>query len=375
MDTEELIRCPGVLALECSTGTTPARLVLDRDEADTLAGRIASDLAGLLPDLAGTRLAVAGALFDAAQLLRPGFPAYTTLDELAARLPRERGGIVAFGAREGRMPVQPLTPDPALSGSPMLYLPWILQADATRGPALAEAMETELIGRGEADAHTADFLMRLLDMRLEHARYLTRQDLLAMTCVQYEHAGLAPLWSMLEAALLTPQAEESGVSARGLPLRYAQGRLHVDSPLARLHDMPHASAADAAHTLAGWVFELRQYAAVLAAHQLPLRIGEDPGDREGLYLEPLAQADPGLPAPVLHTHPAPGLGIIAISVAQADGPRTRVLAHALVLAGRLDEHLAWLAGIYGADPTPRKLDGLGLDDASMLAVPPDHSLH
>jgi len=375
VDTEDLIRCHGVLALEYVPGASPDRLLLDRDDSEKLAGRIAVDLAALLPDLAGTRLAVAGALFDAAQLLRPGFPAYATLDELAARLPRERGGIVAFGARDGRMPVQPLMPDPQLAGGPMLYLPWILQADAAHGPTLAETMETELIGRGEVGDRTADFLMRTLGARLQHARYLTRHDLLAMTCVQYEHAGLAPLWSMLEAALLTPQAEESGVSARGLPLRYAQGRLHVDSPLARLHDMPHASAADAAHTLAGWVFELRQYAAVLAAHQLPLRIGEDPGDREGLYLEPLAQADPGLPAPVLHTHPAPGLGIIAISVAQADGPRTHVLAHALVLAGRLDEHLAWLAGIYVADPKPRNLDRLGLDAAFMLAVPPDHSLH
>jgi hypothetical protein len=46
-----------------------------------------------------------------------------------------------------------------------------------------------------------------------------------------------------------------------------------------------------------------------------------------------------------------------------------------VLAGRLDEHLAWLAGIYVADPKPRNLDRLGLDAAFMLAVPPDHSLH
>jgi hypothetical protein len=375
VDTEDLIRCPGVLALECSTGASPERLVLDRDEADTLADRIAADLAGLLPDLAGTRLAVAGALFDAAQLLRPGFPAYTTLDELAARLPRERGGIVAFGAREGRMPVQPLTPDPALSGSPMLYLPWILQADATRGPTLAEAMETELIGRGEAGAHTADYLMRLLDMRLEHARYLTRQDLMAMTCVQYEHAGLAPLWTVLEAALLAPHGTESTVSARGLPLRYEHGAVHAASPLQQLRATKHETPDEAAHTLAGWIFELRQYAAVLAAHQLPLRIDGNAADHEGLFLEPVAETNPILPTPALFTHPAPGLGIVAISIAQTDGPHVHPIAHALVLAGPLDTHLSRLADRYGTVPTPQPLERLCMDKSFSLTVPAQSPLH
>ena len=35
--------------------------------------------------------------------------------------------------------------------------------------------------RGEAGAATADFLMRTLGVRLEHARYLSRDDLLAST--------------------------------------------------------------------------------------------------------------------------------------------------------------------------------------------------
>ncbi len=375
MDIDDLISCPGVLALECSTDTLPARPVLDRDDAETLAGHIAADLATLLPDLSDTRLAVAGALFDAAQLLRPGFPAWATLDELAARLPRERGGIVALGARDGRMPVQPLTPDPRLAGSPMLYLPWTVQADPERGRTLGEAMEVELVGRGEAGPRTADFLMRTLDMRLEHARYLSRHDLLAMTCVQYEHAGLAPLWTTLEAALLSPYAEEATVSARGLPMRYAGGAVHVASPLAQLRATRHESTADAAHTLAGWVFELRQYAAVLAAHQLPLRIDDDTGAGDGLYLRHLADADASLPPPALHTHPAPGLGVIAVSVAQVDGPRVHVLAHALLLGGALDAHLAVLAQRYAASAAPQALDRLALDARFALTVPPAQALH
>lgn len=62
-------------------------------------------------------------------------------------------------------------------------------------------------------------------------------------------------------------------------------------------------------------------------------------------------------------------------MAQSSVPRTHVLAHALVLPGHLDKHLAWLAGRHGAGPKPRLLGRIGVDDASMLNVPPAHPLH
>ncbi|RAP57239.1 hypothetical protein [Oleiagrimonas sp. MCCC 1A03011] len=374
MDHDDLISCPGVLALECAPGTHPSRVLLERDEIEVLAGFIAADLAGLLPDLTETRLAVAGALFDAAQLLRPQFPAYATLDELAARLPRDRGGIVAFGARDGRMPAQPLTPDPVLAGSPMLYLPWTLQAPQSIGKELGEAMEVELIGRGEAGTRTADFLMRTLDMQLEHARYLSRHDLMALTCVQYEHANLAPLWNVLEAALLSPASREDTVSARGLPMRYADGTVQIASPLTQLRERA-SDADDDVHTLAGWVFELRQFAAVLQAHAVPMQLDGNADDASTRFLDIHAPADPALPPPALYTHRAPGLGVIAVSVAQTDGARMHVLANALLLGGRLDDHLAVLAARFDADAAPHELERVHLDADRRLTPPPAQRLH
>lgn len=353
----------------------PQRLVLERNEAETLANLVADDLSALLPDLDNTRLALAAGLFDAAQLLRPGFPAWTTLDELAARLPRDAGGVVAFGAREGRMPAQALMPETQLASGAMLHLPWTLQTEARHAQPLGQAMETRLLGSGEAGARTADFLMRTLGMRLAHARYFSRHDLLALTCVHYEHAGLAPLWTGLEAALLSPHGTENTVSARGLPLRYESGTIHVASPLERLGKEPHENPAAAAHTLAGWIFELRQYAAVLAAHHVPLRIDGDADDRADLYLHQVADADPSLPSPTLYTHSAPGLGTVAITIAQVDGPRVHTLAHALVLGGALDDHLAHLAQRYATPATAHPLGRLVLDPRYALTVPPPQALH
>src|SRR5690349_22505895 len=303
MDAQPLIALPAVLALECSPGSSPAAMTLSRDQADALAALIADDLHALLPRIGEARLALAGALFDPVELLRPGFPAWTTLDELARRVPRSHlENVVAFGSHEGHMPAQTLEPEPEHAGGALRLLPLSVLAPEPLAEDLAQQMEMQLVGRGEAGARTADWLMRTLGVQLEHARYLSRNDLLALTCVQYEHVNLAPLWSLLEVALLTPYQPESALSARGLPLRYADGAVHAGSPAAWLASQPGA-VADRAHAFAGLVFELRQYAALLEAHQLPLKLEEGEADAGGL-LESVAAPDPALAPPMLFAHEA-----------------------------------------------------------------------
>lgn len=375
MDREDLIGCHALLALELSPDDRPARTWLSREEAEQLAGFVADDLRPLLPRVEDARLALAGAHFDAAELLRPGFPVFSTLDELAARVPRVQGGIVAFGAHEGRMPAQTLSPETALEGGPMRYLPWTLLAPPDLGRQLGEAMEVELIGRGEAGSRTADFLMRTLGVQLEHARYLSRHDLLAMTCVQYEHANLAPLWTLLEAALLTPYRAESTLSAHGLPLRYADGRIDADSPLDWAATPAAGANGDRTHALAATVFELRQYAAVLAAHAVPLAVG-GAALFEGAALQVADDPDPRVGPVRLVAHRAPGLGVVLLDAVQAEGPQPHVLARAIPLSGRLDTLASALAERFGAaSADPGAAVPLRLDDAGTVRVPTGHALH
>src|SRR5690242_7036967 len=88
---------PAVLALELSPGEHSQRLTLSRDEAAELAALVADDLHALVPKIAEARLTVGGAVFDAVELLRPGFPVWATLDELARRVPRgQLENVVAF---------------------------------------------------------------------------------------------------------------------------------------------------------------------------------------------------------------------------------------------------------------------------------------
>ena len=375
MEAQTLLALPVVLALEPVAGEPPAQLTLSRDEAAELAALVAVDLHALVPQVDAARLALAGALFDQVELLRPGFPVWATLDELARRVPRGHlENVVAFGSHEGHMPTQPLEPSPVYAEGPMRLLPMSLLAPAELAEELSEQLEIQLVGRGEAGTLTADWLMRTLGIRLEHVRYLSRNDLLALTCVQYEHVNLAPLWALLEAALLTPYREEATMSARGLALRYADGKVLAQSPAQWLAAQT-SDAMERAHGFAGIVFELRQYAALLDAHQLPLQLQTGAAQQteaaHGYLLETLAAADPGYDPPALFAHEAPGLGVIAVTVAQrGDGGHARALAHAYPLQPQaLGPLLALLADRYGSAGELHALGRVVLGDDGRLGAP------
>lgn len=380
LDASPLFALPAVLALEVSTGpATLAQTTLSRDEAAELAALIATDLHALLPQVGEARLAVAGALFDPVELLRPGFPVWAALDELARRVPRGHlDNVVAFGTHEGQMPTPTLQPDAAYAGGPLRLLPLSLLAADPLAETLREALEVELIGRGEAGTRTADWLMRRLGARLEHVRYLSRNDLLALTCVQYEHVNLAPLWTLLEAALLATDQTEQVLSARGLELQYRAGAVHAQSPAQWLATQAGDEAARA-HAFAGIVFELRQYASLLGAHGLRLLLANDDGAdsaEAGYLLETLATIEPGYAAPQLFAHEAPGLGVVAVTVAQPiEGGRARALAHGYPLQPQaLGVLVAMLADRYAIDAEVHAL-GRVLIDADGRLNGPAAALH
>src|SRR3546814_4530153 len=81
--------------------------------------------------------------------------------------------------------------------------------------------------RGMAGADTALLAQEAFGLQVEHARYLTLHDLCALMAMQYDHAGLAPLWPVLETALLSPD-REAWLDAPPEPLlRYADREARI----------------------------------------------------------------------------------------------------------------------------------------------------
>lgn len=263
----------GAVALELVAGAEPQRLRLDREAAARCADGIANDLARLLPEAAGLDLAVAAALFDPAELLRPGWPVHAAIAALAARAPGTRGGrVLAFGARDGRMLDAGLEPDQALAGGPLRVLPWQLSGPAPAVAAASARLEELLLDRGMAEAATALALQDAFGVALEHVRLATLNDLLALTAMQYRHAALEGAWAVIEAALLTPSGTVE-TRSDGPPLAWRDGRAllgSLDLPAWRASALIDAESGseDAARAYRYWQMRERQLAAVLQAHGL-----------------------------------------------------------------------------------------------------------
>lgn len=366
---------PLTLALELVEGQTLAQCTLTRDEAAELAAMIASDLHMLIPEVGAARLTLAGTLLDAVELLRPGFPVWAALDELARRVPRgHRDNVLAFGSYDGQMPEPVLEPSGEYADGALRLLPMSVLTPPDLAVELSECLENQLIDRGKVSEPTADWLMRTLGMRLAHVRYLSRNDLLAVMCAQYGHVALGPLWDLLEVALLTPEQDATSVTERGLTLEFAQGAVLAQSPAQWLAEQD-SDDAQRAHDFADIIFELRQYALLLDAHRVPLQLlahgGRTSASDPSYLLEMLSAADPAYDPPALFAHEAPGLGVVAISVAQRGaGGVARVLAQGYPLRPQaLAPLLAVLADRYAIPGDMRALGRVWLDANGGLGAP------
>ena len=250
-----LTSCPALLALELIPDGAPQSLMLPIETAPLLGDAIASDLSRLVPGVETMGLAVAAALYDQAQILRPHWPVHAELARMHQQ--SQRGGwqptITCFGASGGHMAAPVLEPDARLIGSPLLLIPFVLVGHSADAAQIGAQMERDFEEKGLAAASTALLLNQALSIRVEHARYLTHHDLCAMTALQYAHAGLEGIWQILECALLSPEREERVALEGGASLHYRDGQIvltgHVD----------HVNA--------------RQAVAILAAHGLETRIG------------------------------------------------------------------------------------------------------
>lgn len=260
----------GVIALELRDGQPPREAALAVARAGDVAELLGRDLVALAPAAAGCDLALLGAHFDPAEALRPGWPVHRRVQELLQRAPGRGQGAraIGFGAdAAGEVPL-PLHCDPALAGGGLRVLPFVLQGEGIE--AVAAVLEAELLDRGMASAGLALALQDGLGASIEHARLLSLHDLLAMTALQYENAGLAPLWTLLEAALLAPDAEAWLDRAPEPLARYGDGevRIALMDPVA-WHARNAPAEADAARLERGFALfqaRQRQFAAVLGAH-------------------------------------------------------------------------------------------------------------
>ena len=274
----------GAFAIEVVGAAPVDRDRLAQAEVGALAQLIARDLADFAPEAARLELITVGAHYDPVELLRPGWPLHRELDELAARAPHagagsDRGRIIAFGASDSVLPGA-LAPSPDFLGGPLRLVPFVLTGPVDVVARVGDAFERELIDVGMAAADTALAAQAAFGLQVEHARYLTVHDLAAMTSIQYEHAGLAPLWPLLETALLRPD-QSSWLDQPPEPLVHfsrGEARIALLSPAAweqhyeaQVTNIDEEQRARQQRRFQHFQARQRQIAAVLTAHAIAVQ--------------------------------------------------------------------------------------------------------
>lgn len=379
----ETTHFPLLLALELDAEQRPARLSLTAEEVAGLVDRVAVDLAKLVPGIEQLGLVVCASLLDPAQALRPGWPLFAELALQYERHARGREGahLVGLGSAAGRMAAPLLEPEPGLGVGALVVLPLLLLGSSGAIGAAAERLETVLEEQGLAGADTAWYLGRALSAKIEHARYLTLNDLCALTQLQLEHAGMSAGWAMLEAALHDSGEREVALGDHGTPLVHLPSGVYlgiaaVDDLAGDLADAPIEQRADA---FAVRKLEERMLAALLSAHGLAPTLVRH-GGVDALERQPRVEdevlwiahataagaADARIDEVVL-----PELGCVALLLSER-GSAGRVLLAEAYPCGRgglrgARQRLRALA----ADAGSATLTRLPLDAAGRMSVPED----
>ena len=265
----------GLIAIELREAGIPEHPALSSAAAGEVAALLGRDLAKLVQTELDCDLGLLAVHVDPAEVLRPGWPVHAALEDLLQRMPGERMGprTIGFGAdAQGELP-EPLRADPDCAGGALRVMPFVLRGEAVTE--VANVLEAELFDHGMASADLALALQAGIGGRIEHMRYQSLHDLLAMTAMQYQHAGLEALWTLLDAALLAPETA-CMIDQPPEPMAcYADGEVRIGMLDAASWQQRNAAGESDRDRLAQGYhqFEMRQrqYAAVLRAHGVPVQ--------------------------------------------------------------------------------------------------------
>lgn len=284
--------------------------MLDRDQAEELTAALAADLARVVPGVEQAVLIGAGVLLEPAELLRPGWPAWSALLDLATPILREHNGgsrVLAVGSHGGRLPDRRLEPAEHTPLGQFLVIPLLLAVPGDAGPELERTLESELFERGGIAPPARALLERFTGVQSAHGQLLTATDLMALHHVQMDAGGMSAFWPLIEQILISPEQDAAGELPALLRARWDGRRqtLYVDFLV--FDHFP-----DGPETYPLWQRALRTLTMLATAHGLHWRVVPGPKTELDEQMQLLIHKAGPIEGPDSLTEQVdPGVGLIA----------------------------------------------------------------
>lgn len=193
-----------VAAFEIRPPSPTARWILERGHAERLGGRIAEDLAQVVPGVTRGHLVVAPALLEPAQLLHPDTAPWSVLGRLGGIDGGFEPGVTSLGAHAGQPPAEALAPLRSVPEGLLVCLPLLLAAAPDERESLTGELERVLFERGGLRPPALGELAEATALEPVHGQLMTQADLFALVKVQLAGAGLDSFWPPVEHAWLEP---------------------------------------------------------------------------------------------------------------------------------------------------------------------------
>lgn len=261
--TEQLHHIRLLAGLEIESGHN-IRRTLERAQAEQLAAHLAEDLHRHVPEVDQTLLVCAGAIFEPFELMRPGFPVWKALEDLASSTLRERGfepGLLSLGAHSGRMPDKALQPPDATVSGQLVALPISLACPADQAEILKHVLESKLFERASLNPPARALLSDQAGLKSVHGHLLTLADLIALQHVQLDSAGLGGFWPVVNDVLTGGDEKHRFDLPVGLKADWLPEQACVEIDFVSVDQ--HGGSTD---DYALWLRAFRTLAALLDAH-------------------------------------------------------------------------------------------------------------
>jgi hypothetical protein len=253
-----------VAGFEVKPGPTGHRQI-ERDQCEALAAALAQDLARIAPDASQAMLVVGGSLLAPNELLRPGWPPWEALGDLARPVIRERGAgsqVLAIGAHKERLPDARLAGFNQSAGGQFLAIPMLLISDQDLDE-LRRDLEEKLFETGGVHPPARAALAQASALEIVHGQLLTLADLIALQHVQMDAAGLGGFWPVVEQLLLEPHQNARFDLPAGLAAAWSADPARVEIEFLSLDEFDGQG-----DDYALWLRALRSLCALLDAHRV-----------------------------------------------------------------------------------------------------------
>ncbi len=195
------------IVLELSHLTSPMQFMIDKKHIQVIANEVSALLLQTYPLLQQTSMIITGALYDQSQIIRPDFPIFKALGDIAHSATQGHTftpRCIAIGGDDS-FSVPVLNPEKKLQ-APLAILPILLLGKHNDIESLTSDLEETLMQDVKITSAIKQKIENSFGCKIINLGFATLADTMGMLASQLIQIGLEPIWHLLKSGIFNTQS-------------------------------------------------------------------------------------------------------------------------------------------------------------------------